>query len=71
MLNNHQADTIRVIYAIHPIIPDPRSPALPYHTARGTKSIYLKEPKFKNPRVSNDVQFFDFFAPNVSSNVSS
>lgn len=58
-----QEDTMRVIWSYDSFTPDPTDRTFPHHDHRGTKSIYLKEPRLTQ---YPDAKYLDIRAPNVS-----
>lgn len=57
------SDTLRVIWAFNNEDPADEN-SLPYHSHRGTKSMYLKEPKMETS--NHDFDYWDVLAPNVT-----
>ncbi|XP_063889884.1 DBH-like monooxygenase protein 1 [Scylla paramamosain] len=58
-------DTVRVIWAYGE--EDPLDTMdMKRHVERGTKSVYLREPRFTRPAVTEDIKTWDIRSPNVS-----
>ncbi|XP_045124485.1 DBH-like monooxygenase protein 1 [Portunus trituberculatus] len=58
-------DTVRVIWAYGDEDPI-HEMDMKHHVERGTKSMYLREPKFRRPSMTDDIKAWDIRAPNVS-----
>ncbi|CAL4168359.1 unnamed protein product, partial [Meganyctiphanes norvegica] len=58
------ADTVRVIWAYNDEDPVDED-SVPYHSHRGTKSLYLKEPQLGQATLNEDAEFWEVLSPNV------
>ncbi|XP_064084237.1 DBH-like monooxygenase protein 1 [Macrobrachium nipponense] len=60
-------DTTRIIWAYGTSDPSKGDPmAISYHTQRGTKSLFLNEPRLQMPNFGSDVQTWDLRSPNIT-----
>ncbi|XP_071533457.1 DBH-like monooxygenase protein 1 [Panulirus ornatus] len=59
------SDTIRVIWAYGYEDPEDAQ-TITIHSRRGTKSLYLLEPRFSLPEFTDDVTTWEIYSPNVS-----
>lgn len=59
-----QGDTVRVIWAYGREDPDKEGP-IRMHDERGTKSLYLMEPRVVLPAMGEDVRTWEIMSPNV------
>ena len=66
---DHQGDTMRMIWAYGEDDPVDDM-TMDRHVERGTKSIYLKEPRFTPPTDTEDIKTWDILAPNVGTHYS-
>ncbi|XP_068222671.1 MOXD1 homolog 1-like [Palaemon carinicauda] len=59
-------DTVRLIWAYGAADPKNKDPmAISYHSQRGSKSIYLNEPRLQLPKMSADIKSWEIRSPNV------